>query len=182
MKPTPERTGGWPAVRRICLGIADVGLSSPLVTSSRGSRTGGPQLLSPSLALLLVAFVCMAGLLVALISGHARGRWLIPVVAVRFVASSGATVLGLARRRNDVRDRHQVDCSLRAVEGACSGPTSQWRGGPAVIEQGKIRSPKDGGRYPPSTRSPDRPRSRSVGQRLGPTTSRSYYLGPMPDQ
>jgi hypothetical protein len=112
----------------------------------------------------------MAGLLVALISGHARGRWLIPVIAVLFVVSSVATVLSLVRRRNDVRDRHQVDCSLRVVEGACSGLTSQWRGGAAVIEQGEIRFRRmaSGVRFVPGRRI-DLEVVR-VGPRLGPTT------------
>jgi len=83
------------------------------VPSSQGSRTRGPQLLSPSLVVMLVAFVCMAGVVVVVIAGQARGRWVVPTIGVLFPLSIGATVLGRVRRRNDSRDRHQVDCSLR---------------------------------------------------------------------
>lgn len=56
-----------------------------------------------------------------------------------FLLTIGATVLGLVRRRDDARDRHQVDCSLRVVEGTCPGLTARWRGGAAVIERSGIR-------------------------------------------
>ncbi|GAA3552223.1 hypothetical protein GCM10022197_04010 [Microlunatus spumicola] len=122
----------------------------------------------------------MAGLLVALISGVARGRWLVPIIAVLFVASVSAVVVGLVRRRDDARDRHQVDCSLRVVEGAVDGLTSRWRSGAAVIEQGEIRFRRmvGGVRFLPGRRV-DLKGAR-VGLRLGPTTwaeVRSVALG-----
>jgi hypothetical protein len=110
----PIGVGGCsPGVRRTCPGETGVGLTSPTVTSTQGSRTGGPQLLPPSLVLLLVTFVCMAGLLVALVWGQARGRWLIPTIAVLFVAWVSAIVVGLLRRRDDARDRHQSAATHR---------------------------------------------------------------------
>lgn len=81
----------------------------------------------------------MAGLLVALIAGQAHLRWVVPTLGVLLLLSIGATMSDLLRRRNDSRDRHQVDCSLRIVEGACPGLTFQWRSGAAVIEQCEIR-------------------------------------------
>lgn len=150
------------------------------MTSGQGSSAGGPQLLPPSLVLLLVTFVGMAGLLVALVSGAARGRWLVPIITVLFVASAGAVVVNLLRRRNDARDRHQVDCSLRVVEGAVDGLTTRWRGGAAVVEQGEIRFQRmvGGVRFLPGRRV-DLDVAR-VGPRLGPTTwadVRSVALG-----
>lgn len=116
-----------------------------------------------------MTFVCIAGLLVALISGRAAGRWLVPTIAVLLLASGGAGVLVLLGRRHDLRDRHQVDCSLRVVEGACAGLTSRWRGGAAVIEQGEIRfrAMAGGVRFLPGRRV-DLDVAR-VGPRLGPT-------------
>ena len=143
MRPGPETSNEarelLPRACRIDLGETETGLASlPCLQARAGNGWTTAALAQPRRRARHLRVHGRSYLSRWSLAGPTLDR-AVPTLGFLFLLSIGATLLDLLRRRNDARDRHQTDCSLRMVRGTCPGLTSRWRSGAAVIERSEIR-------------------------------------------